>query len=398
MASLRVLTQAGSVRLRDALIVTAAAAVAVIGVWAELAQAERTDPPAIGAYLLALAVSVTLVARRRYPLAVAGTGVALVLAYHLLGYPGEAPAAGLFVALFTLVLLGDGRVSLVVGLGLAGLTGFLPAIPNGLLGPGFDSLYPTASGMGVVVVVGEAFRRVNVASRERLAQAVEARDEEGRRRLAEERLVIARELHDVLAHTITVITVQSGVALDDLVPRPEEARSALLAIRSAAREATGELRATLGVLRGADTAPSPARPQPGLGQVQVLVQQARAAGIAIDLAVRGDEGWLPVPVDLAAYRIVQEALTNVVRHAGATAVQVCVEYGSDTLALEVTDNGRGPAGHHGPASHGLVGMRERARSVGGTLDVGAGPSGGFRVAARLPRGHSQDTTESQART
>ena len=192
---------------------------------------------------------------------------------------------------------------------------------------------------------------------------------------------IARELHDVLAHNISLISVQAGVALHLMDDQPEQARTALTAIKQASREALGELRSVLDVLRQADDDALPRSPTPGLDGLDQLVARAGAAGLPVETVVEGNRRSLPAGVDLASYRIVQEALTNTMRHAAASRATVTVALGPDTVSVEVTDDGRGGAHTDG---HGLCGMRERAAALGGTFDAGSRPDGGFRVRARLP--------------
>jgi signal transduction histidine kinase len=198
-----------------------------------------------------------------------------------------------------------------------------------------------------------------------------------------ERLRIAREVHDTVAHAIAVINVQAGVTAHVLDKRPEQARETLVTIEQTSARALGELRATLGMLRDAEDRRAPT---PGLGQVEELVGVAREAGLDVKLEVASPPRELPSAVDQAAYRILQESITNVIRHAGPARVTVSLTYGPDALELRVADDGRGPrdAGHGAEGGQGIVGMRERAALLGGELTAGARPGGGFQVEARLP--------------
>jgi signal transduction histidine kinase len=241
--------------------------------------------------------------------------------------------------------------------------------------------------MLAAVFLGEAVRnrRAYVAElRDRAKRAERTREEEARRRVDEERMRIARELHDVVSHSIGVISVQAGVAAHLLERRPDKAGEALATIRQASDEALDELHAMLGVLRQPDGR-APLAPAPGLAQLDALVAMAEGAGLRVEVDARGAP-HLPPAVDLACYRIVQESLTNVVRHAGASSVTVTVAADGDTLVVEVTDDGPGApgAGNGNGTRQGIVGMRERARALGGTLEAGPRPEGGFRVSARLP--------------
>jgi signal transduction histidine kinase len=222
--------------------------------------------------------------------------------------------------------------------------------------------------------------------REAVDRVVAQQEEQAQRRLGEERLRIAREVHDVVAHAMVAINVQAGVAAHRLDRDPEQARSALRAIKQTSGEALSDLRATLGVLRG-DDAEAPVRPAAGLGDLDELAGGLRAAGVEVALEV-GDVGGVPAAVQSAGYRIVQEALTNVLRHADAAHVRVRVARGDQAVLVEVTDDGAGAAanGAGGGSGSGLAGMRERAAALGGALEAGPGDGGGWRVAATLPAG------------
>ncbi|HYS32770.1 MAG TPA: sensor histidine kinase, partial [Streptosporangiaceae bacterium] len=266
--------------------------------------------------------------------------------------------------------------------------------------------------VAVPVLAAEALRNRRSTIqllRERLEQAERTREQDARRRAEQERLRIARELHDVVAHTMSTINVQASAAAMVLNERPEAAAEALAAIRSASRNGLRELRAILNVLRQADDA-DPTAPAPGLAQLDALVAGVTQAGLPTRLEISGDPAELPAGVDLAAYRIIQESLTNAIRHAGPATATVALAYLDDTLLIDVTDTGRGvpptAARKAGPSQassgHGLAGMRERAAAAGGTLQAGpaktgpaktspakTGPAktsatGGFRVKAALP--------------
>ena len=193
---------------------------------------------------------------------------------------------------------------------------------------------------------------------------------------------IARELHDVLAHNISLINVQAGVALHLMDEQPGQSRSALQAIKQASNDALGELRSVLDILRQGDEAP-PRAPASGLAQLDNLVAGAGATGLEVRTRVEGTPRPLPAGTDLAAFRIVQESLTNVTRHAGPATAAVLVRYGADHLDVQVDDDGRGPSAS-GQAGNGIRGMRERVAALGGELTTGPRPGGGFRVLARLP--------------
>jgi signal transduction histidine kinase len=235
-------------------------------------------------------------------------------------------------------------------------------------------------------------RRAYLAQLEQRARDLEeSREEEARRRVTEERLRIARDLHDVVAHGIATIHMQSGAALHVLDRHPEQAAPALATVKQLSKQTLQELRATLDVLRADDTEAAPLAPTPGLDGLSALVDVTRDAGLPVDLEIVGTEvAPRPAAVDVAAYRIVQESLTNVMRHAGVQAhATVTVHHCADAVEIDVVDDGLGvAAGSATNGGHGIRGMRERAATVGGTVAAGASPGGGFRVHARLPyNGH-----------
>jgi signal transduction histidine kinase len=336
---------------------------------------EPLDPLAV-ALLLVGPAAIALPARFRVP--ALGTTLAATLAYVALGYPYGPVFLSLVIAFFRTVT--GGRRAWAWAAAAAGFTTWL------LIGfPSWAHAAGVAAWLLVVLVVAEAAR----VRGERAAEARRAAAEQARRRASEERLRIARELHDVLAHHISLINVQAGVALHLVDERPEQARTALAAIKDASKDALRELRAVLGVLRQVDEA-EPRDPAPGLARLDTLVARAEAAGITVHTQVVGEPRPLPAGLDLAAFRILQEALTNVARHAGATRADIDIAYGPHDLTVQVADDGRGPPttptpdGTDGAVGSGIAGMRERAAALGGDLEAGPGPDGGFRVRARLP--------------
>jgi signal transduction histidine kinase len=220
--------------------------------------------------------------------------------------------------------------------------------------------------------------------RERVVEAARIKEEEALRRASEERLRIARDLHDALGHHLSLINVQAGVALHLNEELPDQARTSLTAIKQASKEALTELRSVLDILRQ-EGEPAPRSPTSTLARLDDLVSQAAAAGLEVRMVTEGQVRPLPFGVDVAAFRIVQEALTNVTRHAGEATATVRVSYGERELSLQIDDDGRGPAtdGARGTGK-GIMGMRERAGALGGELQAGPRPEGGFRVQARLP--------------
>jgi signal transduction histidine kinase len=320
---------------------------------------------------------------RRWPVPALGASLAATSLYLGLGYPFDGPffvglgvtayfsgsaGARIRTAIFAALIL--------VLLGAAGLVGY-PGSPAG--GLPFAAIVLAALAVGQVVAESRA--RAD-------ARTAEAHEQEALRRLAEERLRIARELHDVVSHSISMINVQAGVAVHVMDERPEEARAALVAIKTVSRDALRDLRSILGLLRQTDDA-EPRRPVAGLEEVPALADNVRKTGVRVALDL-GEANGRPLPpsVDLTAYRVIQEGLTNVVRHAPGSAVTVTVRRQPGALLVEVADDGRtgaaAPAESRQGAGHGLAGMGERVRAAGGSLEAGVRPGGGFSVRATLP--------------
>jgi signal transduction histidine kinase len=239
----------------------------------------------------------------------------------------------------------------------------------------------------VAWLVGFAYHERNRRTAELTARAERAereRETEARAAAAEERARIAREMHDVVAHSLSVMVVQAGAAEAMLDADPERARRPLAAVQQTGRSALTELRRMLGVLREmADEGPGLA-PQPGLSALDELARQVREAGLPVNVRVEGEPRPLPPGIDLSAYRIVQEGLTNALKHAGPATAEVVVRYGPRELELVVRDDGRGRGPSANGGGHGLLGMRERVALYGGDLTAGPRPEGGFALAARLP--------------
>lgn len=368
-----------------------ALAVAVIVTMAIVTATEPDSvPPGHAfAYALGLALAGLVLFRRRWPVGVLLASVATLLVYYSLDYPGFSPALALAVALYTTAAAGHLRWSLVVT-ALVIVAGYSFRLSDYQERP----LQVVASALQdgtlliVVFLLGDAVRsrRALVAeARERARLESAEREQEAQRRVADERLRIARELHDVIAHTVALITVQAGVAADVLDESPDVAKSALQTIRAASREAMDELRSTVGLLRESGRAAAPLAPAPGLEQLEGLVDMATATGLEVKVSLSGDPRALPAAIDLTAYRIVQESLTNVLRHAGATTATVAIDYLPNAVVIEVGDDGKGSGGSQGAgAGYGLAGMRERATALGGRFQAGPAPGGGFHVRAWLP--------------
>ncbi|MFI9170432.1 sensor histidine kinase [Streptomyces lincolnensis] len=335
-------------------------------------RTESWQAVAVDWTLLTAACGALYLCRRR-PVAVASLVLALTIAYYLTSLHDGPLMLAFVVALYAVAAAGRLRAAVVLAALALALTG------AGTLRGNHDvngvALFMLAGWLVGVVALG--WVRHN-----RLALAREAEQ----RAASEERLRIARELHDVVGHHISLINVQSAAALrrlrKDPAGGPERAEEALGAIKETSREALRELRATLGVLRQVDEA-APTAPAPGLDRLADLVESARLAGLDVRLQSTGDRP-LPAELDLAAYRIIQESLTNVTRHARATTVTVRTERGPRRFTVEITDDGRGPAATGGLPGSGITGMRERARALGGELTAGPGPDGGFTVRAGFP--------------
>ena len=337
----------------------------------------------VAGYLMLAIGCVALFWRRRWPLAVLGAALTSSLAWMALDYPGN-PVFLILVSLYAV-----GRYVAEWRLSLAALVGALAVVGFGQVTDG-DSASEVVTALIVTTLSWYVGRRVRTRSyyaavaRERAEYLEWKRATDAQRAIDDARAGIARELHDVVAHNVSVMTVQAGVARLVVADDPERAQEAIGAVEEAGRRALDELRHLLGVLRP-ETASGELGPQPALDQVEALVNQLRQTGMSISLTedVRSE---LPVRVDLFAYRIVQEALTNVLKHGGVDATtQVRLEEADGHLNIEVTDTGTA-AGTLPGSGQGIVGMKERANLLGGTLEAGPRPESGFRVRARLPIG------------
>ena len=362
--------------------------------WASACQ--PTTKLDAGAYVLLALGPLALLLRRRYPREVLAFVFAVTAAYVARGYPLGPNFLALAFAIVSAEFAGR-RVPARTAVGAGWL--FFLGLPWALGHSGRPTVL-AALAIAAWLLVALASVEGMRGRRERFAQAQRARELQARRQADEERLRIAQELHDVLAHNISLINVQSGVALHLMDDKPEQARIALTAINEASADALREVRSVLGVLRGTGER-APRSPTAGLGAIEDLVSRTTAAGVRVSLQIHGERRPLPASIDLAAFRIVQESLTNIVRHAGAGAATVELTYGPDELTVQVDDDGQGP-GDAGAArddpmlnddggGNGIPGMRERAVALGGTLDAGPAPGGGFRVRARIPLSRSGAT-------
>jgi signal transduction histidine kinase len=333
-----------------------------------------------------LAIVLPLLARRRFPFgAPAAVGVAAAATSFIdktvVPFDGVAFMVGC-AALFLVGSLRD-RAQAVAGLAVA--EGVLAIVVHNAPTGGVGNFIVGSIIFTIVWAFAFGVGRKSVEADEAKGRAVRAereREERARAAVAEERARIARELHDVVGHSVSVMTVQASGVRRLLHPEQEREREALLVVERTGREALAEMRRMVGVLRRPEEAPALA-PQPSLVHVERLVDQAREAGLPVELRIQGDAIQLPAGVDLTAYRLVQEGLTNALKHARATRADVLVAYRDGEIEVTVSDNGRG-VGNGDGGGHGLVGMRERVSVYGGELDAGPQPTGGYRLRARLP--------------
>jgi signal transduction histidine kinase len=354
-------------------------------------------PSDIWAYLLAVALCVPFVFHRRFPVA-AITVACCALVLYAVGRYNAYPGLPIFVLVAGVSLHSTRRRALLA----AGLAAVALSVAVWLQPERVATASTWVASLLAVAVAwlwGENLRnrRARWAAMEERARRLEAeREERDRQAVTDERLRIARELHDVVAHSMSVIAVQSGVANHVIDSRPAQARQALATIEATSRSALVELRRLLGVLRQGDDPVASLEPNPGMAEIGRLADQIRSAGVEVELKVEGEPGELPPGVDLSAFRIAQEGLTNVLKHGGGVA-RVLVRYSPGAVAVEIADDGR--AGTDGaPAEgtgHGLIGIRERVAVFGGQLTAGPVPGGGYRMAARLPYAAAAGAGEGQ---
>lgn len=346
-------------------------------------QTDRVEVDAL-AFALVAGSALGLFFRRTAPLAALAITTSATALYFGLGYPAGPVFFAICFLMVEVALWLPTRLSLI-----ACSAAVVTVIGSEAIGRMVDggSLSGFAPYLGWLLVPWA----VGAVKRARRDSRTQQLSERAQQRRYEERLAVVREVHDVVGHGLAVINLQAGVALHVLDRRPEQAEIALTAIKQASKDSLDELRATLAVFRNADGA-APLRPMPGLHDLPDLVSSVRVGGLTADLSISGEPHSIPSSVDLAAYRIVQESLTNVVRHARASYVTVTVDYGQDAISVRVVDDGKGPI--PGPdAGQGVTGMRERATSLGGNLSAGGGESGGFAVEAWLPLPESGSTHE-----
>ncbi|MFD4443852.1 sensor histidine kinase [Nocardia sp. NPDC058519] len=326
-------------------------------------------------YGLLVAGGLALAAQRRAPVAVLVVTGLCALGYQALGF--DVPAVAFLFAVYFAVRAGHRMVAVLVSVAV------LAALPLAALVSLHDTTQALARARDALeiawlIAAGAAGEALRQAER-RADEAERTREETARRRADEERLHIARELHDSLTHQISVIKVQSEAAVHVARKRGEEVPEALLAIREAGREAARELRATLEALRDDDTSP-----RPGLADVPDLVERVRTTGLAATLTIEGTRQNVPIAVDRTVYRIVQESLTNITRHAAAATATVRIDYRTDSLVVDIEDDGTAKPTTAPVPGVGLLGMRERVTALGGHLHAAPRTRGGFAVHAELP--------------
>lgn len=343
-----------------------------------------------GAVALLVVQSVALIFRRRWPMVVYSIVGFSTVAYAWLGYPESVGGFGVLIAIYTVAAhlpVGEAVVAAaiyVVGMALS-LVGF--ARDSGLaLDILFADFLVNLLALVLAWTVGVTIRtrRAYVAALEARAELLEReREDNARLAVALERGRIAREMHDVVAHSVSVVVVQAAAAERLVESDPERARQAMRDVATTGRQALTEMRRLLGVLRDGD-ASDDLGPQPGVAELRALAGTVEDAGMQVELSVQGEERPLPASAALSVYRIVQEALTNSLRHAGPARARVILRYLPDALEVQVSDNGSGgmPTAEHG--GHGLIGMRERVALFGGELTAGPRPEGGYAVVARIP--------------
>jgi signal transduction histidine kinase len=357
---------------------------------AEIGPASVASPRPVDAAVVALAATVAaaIAVRRRYPIVALVVLNAVTLVWFLAACPGRLITLAPLIGCYTLAaqrgwrwgLAGAVPTALIqilairVVLGDAATAG---VVPTAVL------LAATAASAGAAVCY---HRAVLAATRAQLARETQAGEERARRLAAEERLRIARELHDVFGHAMATVSVQAGVGLHVIEQRPGQAREALAAIKKICDDGLTDVKTILAILRSDTSTEEPRAPRGGLARLTDLVDMAEAAGLQVELHVDGDVQPLPAPVDLAAYRIIQEALTNVLRHAEARTVRLGLKHEPSRLSIRIRDDGR-TAGADTPGGHGIDGMRERARALSGRLTAAPHPEGGFEVCAELPVPH-----------
>ncbi len=374
-------------RWGDLIVAAVVLAVAELDVWTAQPPADARAGWALVNALLVAGLALPLLLRRRAPLVVLGLVIAAGGAQ--LVYTDHPPGSGagwlaLNVALYSVAAHG-GRHTAIAGAVLVAAVTAVELADGG----GIEDVLSASLFLGVVWTLGRwvRWRRSGTRQLEERARRLAAEGELNARLAVErERARIARELHDSIAHSVSVMVLQAGAAEQVVMDAPERARASLLAIQDVGRDAVVELRRMLTLLRSEDDS-APLAPRPGVAGLETLLAHVRDAGLPVELSVEGTPEPLPTAIDLSAYRIVQEALTNTLKHAGPAHAQVTLRYGDHALELEVLDDGVGGGGVRDPQTvrgFGLAGMRERATLYGGVMEAGPRHDGGYALRARLP--------------
>jgi signal transduction histidine kinase len=371
--------------LTDAGVGVGVAVLVLAASWTGAGPPWITSPRPLDAVAVGLVgvVAGALALRRRYPISVLVVLNAVALAWSAAQYPGALVLLTPLIACYTLAALRGWRW------GLAGAVvtalGALVAIRLA-----FGAADPAGTNISAVLMAANAgaagtavgyYRALLTTTRAQLAHQAQTHQEQARHRAVEERLRIARELHDVFGHTMATISVQAGVGIHLLETRPAQAVESLTTIKQVSDQGLTDVKIILGVLRADDDPDQPRTPRGGLAQLDALLSPVRAAGVQPRLTVAGSARPLPAAVDLAVYRIIQEALTNVLRHARARTVELDVSYEPAQVVIRIRDDGTGTDGQDG---HGISGMRERAVALSGQFTAGPHPDGGFQVRCALP--------------
>jgi signal transduction histidine kinase len=365
-------------RPADVVLTVTVGVFAGLGAWGTSSwQLPPVRPIDTAGYALAVLASAALIARRSWPLQVLAVSTTAAAGYLALSYPFGPPFLAMGLAMYFVAAQLPWRRSVAVcllactavitAILIAARGRLLPSVPVMLAGGIGWLVLPCA--VGIVLRIG----------RDDVAQS---REEEARRRAYEERLRIARKIHEVAGERLAAINMQSAVALYVAAKRPSQTHETLNAIKQDSKEALEQLRATLGMLSQESEHSAPRRPMPGLREVSALISTMNDSGLQVEVVVKGTGGGLTAAVDLAAYRIVQQALANVLRDASSTTATVLIDYAGEGVCLEITDDRRGPAGESDSAT--LAGMRQRANAVGGELTVEPRPEGGYQVRTLLP--------------
>ena len=359
-------------------LVAAGMLIGQLGPFILIGNLEGAQKLAAGEVVLIVAACAPLAARRRLPLSVLGVVAAAAAAYSLAGYRANL-SVPFAVAVYTAASRRERREVVTIALPIAVAAAIAISAPDPQTHNWVDVLLAVSTSAGIPLLIGRImFNRRRRIDQEREQAAIDA--------VAAERARMARELHDVVAHAMSVMVVQAGAARTTLATDPDAAEEAIRRVEETGRSALGEMRRLVALLR-----PEPGRddalaPQPSLARIDDLLEGVRRAGLPVEVVVEGSPHDLASGVDLTAYRVVQESLTNALRHAGYAHARVVLRYAPDALHVEVADDGVGPVTNGDGGGHGLIGMRERVALLGGTLETGPRPGGGFVVRAVLPLG------------